>query len=1227
MSTFAGTFAFQDSNAQAAAQTALGLGSFAYIGSLAFSALTSKPTTLAGYGITDNVTTQGNTFNGASQLVQLNSSSQLPAVSGTNLTSLNASNISSGTIAATYLPSSVAQTNVSNTFTAAQHFASVSATGYSSTGFSIDGSGNLTALSLTGNGAGITSINGANIQSSTIPVSALNASGASSSTFLRGDGVFTTPLPSSTAYSVLGNITGTATTATSQQTIVLGTPGFVATSGTVSGQLTGNVNNYLQFAIQNTDAAASSSTDFVVTSDAGNDSTNYGDFGINSSVFSGSGPFSVANGVYLYAQTGNLAIGTVSSQPINLATNNTTQLSISSAGALTVTAFSTAGVVTNNSSGLLASSATLPTSVFPALTGDVTNTAGSLSTTVGKINGTSLAGLATGLLKNTTSTGVPTIAVAGTDYISPSTGSSLTSLPSNTAYYPTLNQSTTGSAASFTGSLSGDVTGTQSSTTVGKINGVSFASLATGLHWNTTTTGVPSIATSAQVASALTGATGTLNLSGTTLTIPTLVVGQGGTGQTTLSANSLLLGNGTSGLLTVTNNASNQTKYLASGVISSTPAFVIPKMQETSNPFIAAGAAFVANTSSLASGYAWTWFANAHCVDSSHNWYGFSSNSSNVSYSYKITPSGTVTQYATSGLPSPFGPTCCVLDSSNNIYVAGLNTTYSPVGTTPYCYKVPSGGGAASSYSSSLPTYFQIMSLVLDSSSVLYQCGFNNSTNAPLVYKTASGGGAASSYITSGLPANMQINNAVIDSSGNLYLCGNSSSYTPYCYKAAYNASTTTAAAYATSGLPSNFLIGGSAFDPTGNLWLVGYNQSNSAPLIYTVPSGGGAATQVLVTGLPTTYNICQVAIDGLGNVCVTAHIGSGANGYIIPYGQTIAVPLLFSSGNSSSNYTGVVVDNQGNFYIAESSQGNYMALWTVPTSYNSTAAYSNIGANNVYTNSVTANSYVGKALPGATAGTLAMSSGSTTGSGGSITTSGGTSGSGGSINTSGSGVYGGGNITTASSGSSGGGSINTSGGGNITMGAGSLTTGAGNLTGPSTSGYILASVTGVSTLTGTPSSTTYARGDGTWSALSSPVTGTTTNNNAATGVIGEYQTSTLATGSSISLTTATAANVVSVSLTAGDWDVRGVVDYTLGTSTATTYMQQGISVTSATLGSQDTYSSYPFAMLAGADAALTTPTVRISLASTTTVYLVAKAAFTVSTLKAYGSIFARRVW
>lgn len=58
----------------------------------------------------------------------------------------------------------------------------------------------------------------------------------------------------------------------------------------------------------------------------------------------------------------------------------------------------------------------------------------------------------------------------------------------------TISSNTTGSAGSFTGSLVGDVTGTQGATVVGKINGVSLAGLTTGILKNTTTTGVPSIA-------------------------------------------------------------------------------------------------------------------------------------------------------------------------------------------------------------------------------------------------------------------------------------------------------------------------------------------------------------------------------------------------------------------------------------------------------------------------------------------------------------------------------------------------------------------------------------------------------------------------------------------------------------------------------------------------------------------------------------------------------------
>jgi len=69
---------------------------------------------------------------------------------------------------------------------------------------------------------------------------------------------------------------------------------------------------------------------------------------------------------------------------------------------------------------------------------------GSTALTVKGINGTPLSGLGTGILKNTTGTGVPSIAIAGTDYLSP-TGSA-----TGLTNFPTLNQNTSGNAATAT---------------------------------------------------------------------------------------------------------------------------------------------------------------------------------------------------------------------------------------------------------------------------------------------------------------------------------------------------------------------------------------------------------------------------------------------------------------------------------------------------------------------------------------------------------------------------------------------------------------------------------------------------------------------------------------------------------------------------------------------------------------------------------------------------------
>jgi hypothetical protein len=79
---------------------------------------------------------------------------------------------------------------------------------------------------------------------------------------------------------------------------------------------------------------------------------------------------------------------------------------------------------------------------------------GATALTVVGINGVVLSGLSTGLLKNTTGTGVPSIAIAGTDYLTPSgSGSSLTGITSSQI-------SGLGTLATQNGTFSGSSSGT-----------------------------------------------------------------------------------------------------------------------------------------------------------------------------------------------------------------------------------------------------------------------------------------------------------------------------------------------------------------------------------------------------------------------------------------------------------------------------------------------------------------------------------------------------------------------------------------------------------------------------------------------------------------------------------------------------------------------------------------------------------------------------------------------
>ena len=188
---------------------------------------------------------------------------------------------------------------------------------------------------------------------------------------------------------------------------------------------------------------------------------------------------------------------------------------------------------------------------FVQLSGDATSTTTGGATTVVGINGTTLSSLGTGILKNTTGTGIPSIAAYGdvvglfgggtcSGYLkndgtcgagggtgtvtsvgwtggivtiaSPTTTPAFT-IAGTSGGIPYFNSATTWtSSGALTGlmrgngagavptaaELTGDVTTSGSNAaTVTKINGTSLAGLSTGILKNTTGTGVPSIAVAA----------------------------------------------------------------------------------------------------------------------------------------------------------------------------------------------------------------------------------------------------------------------------------------------------------------------------------------------------------------------------------------------------------------------------------------------------------------------------------------------------------------------------------------------------------------------------------------------------------------------------------------------------------------------------------------------------------------------------------------------------------
>ena len=351
-----------------------------------------------------------------------------------------------------------------------------------------------------------------------------------------------------------GTINGTtigATTASSGAFTVLSTSSTTSTTPTLSfngsnsNMASGAIvsGSYLQNLLQNKSGTANASTNYVLSNDLGTDSTYYGEFGMNSSVYSSGTPtdfFSLNNGVYFSGHDGDVTVGSGNGYKTYFAWGTSGQSAhvINASGAIGLNTSITGSTNFGTSGQVLTSAGSGAT---PTWTTPTTGTVTSVSGTTGRITST---GGTTPVID--LASGVATAGTTGSSTLIPvvtiDTYGRVTSI--TTASNP---QGTVTSVAALTL----DTTGTDLSSTV-----------ATGTTTPVITLQVPTASASNRGAlssadwttfngkqAALVSGTNIKTVNGTTLLgsgdLGTITYAYGGTGQTTVTTGDLLYGSAT----------------------------------------------------------------------------------------------------------------------------------------------------------------------------------------------------------------------------------------------------------------------------------------------------------------------------------------------------------------------------------------------------------------------------------------------------------------------------------------------------------------------------------------------------------------------------------------------------------------------------------------------------------------------------------------------------------
>lgn len=224
---------------------------------------------------------------------------------------------------------------------------------------SVAGGGSVTSVDVSGGTTGLTFSGGPITSSGTITTAGVlnvanGGTGVSTSTgsgavvlgtsptisgaTVTGGTINNTPIGGTTqAAGAFTTVSANASISSGSTTGAISYGTLVHTDTNILESLQVSVNSAAQQIIANTSSGSAASASLVVENNSGTATTNFGEFGINSSAFTGTGSLSLANATYLTSTTGDLVIGSTTSNAVRMLVNNssTDALRIETTGVVT----------------------------------------------------------------------------------------------------------------------------------------------------------------------------------------------------------------------------------------------------------------------------------------------------------------------------------------------------------------------------------------------------------------------------------------------------------------------------------------------------------------------------------------------------------------------------------------------------------------------------------------------------------------------------------------------------------------------------------------------------------------------------------------------------------------------------------------------------------------------------------------------------------------------------